>query len=232
VIVNTPTIQEVTGTVRRLILLNRRQISARRGLIVTGPAATGKTTAITQLGRAHELSVRQQHPGDHGRIPVLYVTVPPAATPKMLAVEFARFLGLPITRRSNITDVTNMVCEALCDVGCDLVLVDEIHNISLPTRAGAEVRPVEVLLRANPGDVRLCRDSTWSGSGCLPAPEDDRSPDGSAPSAPGRSLTAARRNASSGKAWSSPWNRDYVYYGTDPGPCWNSTPTCIGALPG
>ncbi|WP_192581286.1 hypothetical protein OG989_22370 [Micromonospora sp. NBC_01740] len=55
--VNTPTIQEVVKTVRRLLILNRRQISARRGLIITGGAGTGKTTAITQLGRAHDLSV-------------------------------------------------------------------------------------------------------------------------------------------------------------------------------
>jgi len=70
---------------------------------------------------------------------VVYVTVPPAATPRMLAVEFARFLGLPVTPRSNITDITNTVCGVLGDCGCDLVLVDEIHNLNLATRAGSEV---------------------------------------------------------------------------------------------
>lgn len=52
IVVNTPTIQEIIKTVRRVLVLNRRQISARRGLIVTGGGGTGKTTAITQLGRA------------------------------------------------------------------------------------------------------------------------------------------------------------------------------------
>ncbi|MFE7419966.1 TniB family NTP-binding protein [Rhodococcus sp. NPDC057529] len=139
IVVNTPTIQEVVKTVRRLLILNRRQISARRGLIVTGGAGTGKTTAITQLGRTHELGVRLRAPVRGPRIPVLYVTLPPAATPRMVAVEFARFVGLPVTARANLTDITNAVCAVLCDVGCDLVLVDEIHNISLQTRAGAEV---------------------------------------------------------------------------------------------
>ncbi len=138
IVVNTPTIREVVKTVRRLLILNRRQISARRGLIITGGAGTGKTTAITQLGRAHELSVALRNPMTGPRIPAVYVTVPPAATPRMLAVEFARFLGLPLAARSNITDVTNAVCAVLCDVGCDLVLVDEIHNLNLATRAGAE----------------------------------------------------------------------------------------------
>ncbi|MEU6263533.1 hypothetical protein [Saccharopolyspora shandongensis] len=45
-------------TGRRLVLLNRHQIAGGRGLIVTGQAGTGKTTAITQLGRDHELLVR------------------------------------------------------------------------------------------------------------------------------------------------------------------------------
>ncbi|WP_433521293.1 TniB family NTP-binding protein [Nocardia pseudovaccinii] len=139
IVVNTPTIQEVVKTVRRLLILNRRQISARRGLIVTGAAGTGKTTAITQLGRTHELGVRLRNPVPGSRIPVLYITLPPAATPRMVAVEFARFLGLPITSRANLTDVTDAVCGVLCDVGCDLVIVDEIHNISLQTRSGAEV---------------------------------------------------------------------------------------------
>ncbi|MFB6393853.1 AAA family ATPase [Polymorphospora lycopeni] len=104
IVVNTPTIQEVVKTVRRL-------------LIITGGAGTGKTTAITQLGRrAHELSVALRNPMTGPRIPVVYVTVPPAATPRMLAVEFARFLGLPLASRSNITDVTNAVCAVLCAV--------------------------------------------------------------------------------------------------------------------
>ncbi|WP_433272281.1 TniB family NTP-binding protein [Pseudonocardia xinjiangensis] len=139
IVVATPTIRDVITTVRRLLVLNRRQISARRGLILTGDSGTGKTTAITQLGRAHELNVRLRNPSRGHRIPVVYITVPPAATPRMLAVEFARFLGLPIARRANLTDITNSVCAVLCDVGCDLVLVDEIHNLNIATRAGAEV---------------------------------------------------------------------------------------------
>lgn len=138
-VVATPTVREVTLTGRRLMVLNRHQLSARRGLIVTGAAGTGKTTAITQLGRAHELGQRLRLPADAGRLPVVYVTVPPAATPRMLAVEFARFLGLPIPARANQTDVTDAVCGVLGGCGCQLVIVDEIHNLNLATRSGAEV---------------------------------------------------------------------------------------------
>lgn len=138
-LVNTPVIRQVVGTSRLLIQLNRNQVSARRGAIISGASGTGKTTALSQLGRAHELAARKRHPADRHRLPVVYITVPPAATPRMVAVEFARFLGLPTSGRANLTDVTNAVCATAAHTHVDLVLVDEIHNISLATRAGAEV---------------------------------------------------------------------------------------------
>lgn len=136
---NTPIIQKVITTSRLLIQLNRGQVSARRGVIISGAAGTGKTTALTQLGRTHERAVRRRYPDDRFRLPVLYVTVPPAATPRMLAVEFARFLGLELGRRANLTDVVNAVCATAAHCRVELVCVDEIHNISLMTRSGAEV---------------------------------------------------------------------------------------------
>lgn len=137
--VNTPVIQKVIATSRLLIQLNRHQVSARRGVIISGASGTGKTTALTQLGRTHELHVRKRHPDDQYRLPVLYVTVPPAATARMLAVEFARFLGLEFTTRANITDIVNAVCATAAHTRVELVCIDEIHNLNLATRAGADV---------------------------------------------------------------------------------------------
>jgi hypothetical protein len=134
----TSTLRNVVHTGRRLTLLNRHAVSARRGLILSGSAGTGKTTALTQFGKTIEVIDQRQHPGA-GRIPVVYVTVPPAATPRMLAVEFARFLGIPITSRANITDVIEAVCGVLIDARVGAVCVDELHNLSLATRNGAEV---------------------------------------------------------------------------------------------
>lgn len=138
-LVHTPTIRKVLATGRLMVQLNRHQVSARRGVILSGASGTGKTTALTQLGRTHERVVRRRHPGDRHRLPVVYVTVPPAATARMLAVEFARFFGLELSGRANITDVVNAVCATAAATGVDLVCVDEIHNLNLATRAGAEV---------------------------------------------------------------------------------------------
>ncbi|MFE1963026.1 TniB family NTP-binding protein [Streptomyces sp. NPDC059479] len=137
-VVATSTVRHTVTCGRRLVILNRGAVSARRGLIVTGPANTGKTIALTQFGLAHELQDRRRHPGQDERIPVIYITVPPAATPRMIAAEFARFLGLPVLRSSNITDLTEAVVGVCTKARTGLILVDEIHNISLHTRTGAE----------------------------------------------------------------------------------------------
>src|ERR1700730_14880576 len=49
--VATSALRQVVSTGRRLTLLNRHAISARRGLILSGAAGTGETTAITQFGK-------------------------------------------------------------------------------------------------------------------------------------------------------------------------------------
>jgi hypothetical protein len=139
VVVATSTVREVARQGRLLTFLNRREISARRGLIVSGLQTTGKSTALKQLGRTHELMVRERHPG-HERIPVVYVTTPPKGSPRKLAMEFARFLGLPAVRRGqNTTDIADAVCQILIDARVDLVLVDEIHNLNLATSAGEDM---------------------------------------------------------------------------------------------
>src|SRR3954471_17650876 len=86
---HTPTMRKLLTTGRLLVQLNRGQISARRGMILSGASGTGKTTALTQLGRTHERAVRKRHPGRKHHLPVLYATVLPAATARMLAIEFA-----------------------------------------------------------------------------------------------------------------------------------------------
>jgi hypothetical protein len=137
-VVQTPVIRQVINSGRRLIQLNKNTHYGRCGLMVSGPARTGKTTALTQLGKTIEVIHRRRHPRSAGDIPVVYITVPPAATPKMIAMEFARFFGLPLSRRANITDIADAVCGVSLDARVTLVAVDELHNLNTATRAGAE----------------------------------------------------------------------------------------------
>jgi hypothetical protein len=138
-VVTTSAIREISNEGRLLTLMNQRENGARRGLIVSGGAATGKTTAIKQLGRFHELRARLRFPvGTADRIPVIYITAPPKGSPRKLAMEFARFLGLPLTSRANSTDIADAVCQVLIDARCDIVIIDELHNVNMATTVGED----------------------------------------------------------------------------------------------
>lgn len=137
-VVQTPAVRSVITQGRLVAQLNRGAHFGRCGLIVSGPPRTGKTTAVTQLGKTIEAVRRRRHPGSSGDIPVIYVTVPPAATAKMIAVEFARFLGLPVSAKANITTVIESACGVALDTRVSLVIVDELHNLNTATRSGAE----------------------------------------------------------------------------------------------
>ena len=139
VVVTTPAMTRVSVELQRMLIVNRRHRgTARRGLIVSGLPSTGKTTTLMELGRIFELSDRRKHPGVGDRLPVAFVSVPPASTPKMLVTEFARFLGLPVLRRMNQAQITDSVCATLCELRTQLVLVDDIHLLDTRTRSGAE----------------------------------------------------------------------------------------------
>ncbi|MEU9800412.1 AAA family ATPase [Streptomyces sp. NPDC051000] len=105
-------------------------------MTVTGQAGTGKTTAIAQLGRNHELLVRKRlGPAAAGRLPVVYVTVPPRATPKMHRV---RPLPGPAGRPAGDPNLHHQRRLRPADQNVELALVDEIHNLNLAIQAGAE----------------------------------------------------------------------------------------------
>jgi hypothetical protein len=197
-LVSTPIIRKVISTSRLLVQLNRSQVSARRGVIISGASGTGKTTALTQLGRTHELHTRKRYPADRHRLPVLYVTVPPAATARMLAVEFARFLGLEFTGRANITDIVNAVCATAAHTRVELVCVDELHNLSLATRAGAEVSDQLKYFAERLPATFVMPASMSKRRACSPVCAAARSPAGSPSSVPRPLPMAPAPNASSG----------------------------------
>jgi len=134
----TPELHKIVSTGRSLLLLNHRQHGARRGLLISGDPTTGKSTAITALGRAAELAHRRTRPTAMGSVPVVYLTMPPQATPKSLSIELLKFLGAPYLIRASQIELTRQACSLLADLGTELILVDEIHNLNHHTKVGAD----------------------------------------------------------------------------------------------
>ncbi|MFF4097601.1 TniB family NTP-binding protein [Streptomyces sp. NPDC001834] len=141
VTVRTPAIDALAKNVRTLMILGRHQeVTARPSLIVTGPAGAGKTTALLQVGRACHLAHTRRHGAvaAAGQVPVAYVLVPPAASAKTLATEFARYLGIPVGAGMSQAQITNAVCHTYTAAHVQLVVIDEIHRLNPRTTTGAQ----------------------------------------------------------------------------------------------
>ncbi|MGW0313997.1 AAA family ATPase [Streptomyces flavidovirens] len=121
-----------------LLVNNRQRGTARRGLVVSGPPGAGKSTTLTELGRAFELSERRRHPHHMNYLPVAFVGIPPSYTPKALVMQFARFLGIPVHDRMTEATITEAVCRLLCERRTRLVFIDDVHLLNTNTRPGAD----------------------------------------------------------------------------------------------
>ena len=139
VVVTTSAIAEITSEGQMLVLMNQREIGARRGLIVSGDAGHRQDHQHQAARPAARAAGPGPVPGrgrpDPGRLRHL----PAQRLTAQLAMEFARFLGLPLRTRANVTDIANAVCQVLIDARTDLVLVDEIHNLNHGTPAGEDL---------------------------------------------------------------------------------------------
>ncbi|WP_431782520.1 ATP-binding protein [Streptomyces chumphonensis] len=139
VTIRTPAIHALATQVRTLMILGRhQQTTARPSLIVTGPAAAGKTTALLNVGRTCHLAHTRKNPAPPGSAHAAYVLVPPGATAKTLITEFARYLGIPVTARMTQTQITEAVCHTYTHAGIQLVMIDEIHRLNPRTTTGAQ----------------------------------------------------------------------------------------------
>ncbi|MFD3908337.1 ATP-binding protein [Streptomyces sp. CB04723] len=139
VTIRTPAIHTLATQVRTLMILGRhQQTTARPSLIVTGPAAAGKTTALLNVGRTCHLAHTRKNPPPPGSAHAAYVLVPPGATAKTLITEFARYLGIPVAARMTQTQITEAVCHTYTQAGIQLVMIDEIHRLNPRTTTGAQ----------------------------------------------------------------------------------------------
>lgn len=187
VTIRTPAIHTRATQVRALMILGRhQQTTARPSLIVTGPAAAGKTTALLNVGRTCHLAHSRKNPpppgSAHAAVPVAYVLVPPGATAKTLVTEFARYLGIPVAARMTQTQITGAVCHTYTHAGVQLVLIDEIHRLNPRTTTGpatfvyAGINVTDTPLFTGVRGAQLAGRATLVDCGPLPARQATRQP--------------------------------------------------------
>lgn len=131
-------LRRVSAVLRAEALATRS--TSPRTLAISGPAASGKTTAAMWIARDHDRKVRASRGPDLSeRIqPAIYVVVPPATSPKMLLIAFCNYLGIPYSRRQSAQELMTAVIHVLRGLQTSLVVVDEIHNVQSNRQIGAE----------------------------------------------------------------------------------------------
>lgn len=131
-VVNTTEFASVEREIRRRLMLNQYKSHGKLGVIVSGEPNVGKTTTITHIARRFERRRREvgRPQGGSDSIPVVYVSVPPSCTPKLMLGEFANFLGLPVRPHYNTGELMNTVATVIRACGAELIIVDEIHNLN------------------------------------------------------------------------------------------------------
>jgi Cdc6-like AAA superfamily ATPase len=122
-----------------------------RNLLVVGPTNNGKTAIAEHFLRSHP-----QHPSDNGEqevIPVLLVQMPPSPTVGRLYAAVLAGLGMPGAIGSRSPDREVMAMRLLRQLGCRMLLLDELHN--LLAASGARQRELLNLLRYLGNELRI-----------------------------------------------------------------------------
>ncbi|KUO21503.1 AAA family ATPase [Streptomyces dysideae] len=130
----------VSSAVRRIedvLAVNSHASGARYGVLLVGQSGTGKTTALWDAARR----CATQDPDD-GSVPMVYVRLAPATSPRLLLAELVRCLGVPLRGSSTTADLVVRVSEAMETARTRLVLIDEVHNLRSPSRFGTAVADV------------------------------------------------------------------------------------------
>lgn len=154
VTVETSTMLGIVKALRSTLRVNEyEQPTARRGIVIDGIPGLGKSTLVQGFGKAFELELRYLHPERFVRpvadeppedvtppryeyCPVVYITTPKQATPKMLAIAIAEYLEVLYGPRESTLEITNKILKYLAGCKTQLLIVDDIHFLDLSEKEG------------------------------------------------------------------------------------------------
>ncbi|GMX66748.1 TniB family NTP-binding protein [Paenibacillus elgii] len=124
IIIRHPRYQEIFNELRLLYELSKDAVSPE-GLFISGPTGAGKTTLLTEF---KDLNPRTQEE-EFTKIPVLYVKVPPKATPKMLASKILHVIGDIFHDRGTLSNLTSRIHNYVKRCQIKMIVLDEFQHL-------------------------------------------------------------------------------------------------------
>jgi len=140
IFVSTKAAVRAKASVRRLMSENLGRNSGHTGLMISGDSTLGKTTIAKELLKYVFRTYGKQFPdfAKHGRIPAVYIEVPAGCTGKLLMIAFAEFFELGVARNETADSIRRRVVKALNAARTQLIIVDELHNLTASNRGNGE----------------------------------------------------------------------------------------------
>jgi hypothetical protein len=135
-----PVLMAAIDRIEQQIMLNEHAPATRYGLLLHGPPGIGKTTVLDKVAQRHTARMARRPNGPP--VPVVYVRLPPATTPRMLLNELAWAVEFPPRARAALTDLARHVCGAITTAGTGLILVDECHYLQAAPGTTARLQEV------------------------------------------------------------------------------------------
>jgi hypothetical protein len=138
IVLNTKAVMEAKLLLTRAFQENRARNSGHSGVIMSGDSTLGKTTTAKRVLRwvleEYEKQVPDWEKLRH--VPVMYVEVPSNSSGKALLQEMANFFGLSVLARDSMADLRIKVVAAIRRARTQLIVVDELHNLSAGRAVG------------------------------------------------------------------------------------------------
>ncbi|MDJ0340443.1 TniB family NTP-binding protein [Streptomyces sp. H10-C2] len=143
IILRTPPMDRIHAQITKKLKLNKgAPAGARPGIVIDGPPTVGKSTLVKTFAADYEMGLRRKYPERFDPvgpdyIPVVYISVPAGATPKMLSAAIAEYMNLELPRAgATSTEITTLVLKALRKCGTQLFIIDDIHFLDVSVKDG------------------------------------------------------------------------------------------------
>src|SRR5699024_11085819 len=128
--VQTPQVAELISATETVMSQNLGAMTGRRGILVSGPSAVGKTTAgLARIRSAYSaLQLQCAAVPAAVAVPVAYVGVPPRSPPQGTMQRFADYYARPSRQRTALDECKEQVGYAVRRFRTQGVVVDELQN--------------------------------------------------------------------------------------------------------
>ncbi|MEN8582137.1 TniB family NTP-binding protein [Burkholderia sp. RS01] len=130
-IITTCTVLDLIRQFTKAHMMNDGSLIGRRGVMLSSPASTGKSTACLALIEYYLSRYEKDYPGAiaEGAVPAIYVSIPATRTVKGVLQRIARFLALPFKNSDTETDLAAMLQATLPAVSTKLIVLDEVQML-------------------------------------------------------------------------------------------------------